>query len=71
MSSIPASSPAVDGFREDAIYGLYELYDLAHVAGWEPYSLHDLGRTYFLGWICINYYVQIILHSLPQRQVRS
>ena len=29
------------------------LYALAHVAGWEPYSLHDLRGTYFLDWICI------------------
>ena len=25
------------------IPGLYDLYDLADVAGWEPYSLHDLA----------------------------
>ena len=24
------------------IHDLYDLYDLAHVGGWEPYSLHDL-----------------------------
>ena len=24
---------------------------LAHVAGWEPYNLHDFSRTYFLVWI--------------------
>ena len=26
--------------------------DLAHVAGWEPYNMHNLGHTYFLGWFC-------------------
>ena len=34
---------------------LYDLYDLAHVAGWDPYyCLHDLlySRTRFLSWIC-------------------
>ena len=25
------------------------LYDLAHVAGWEPYNLHDLGRVSWVG----------------------
>ena len=29
-------------------YDLYDLYALAHVAGWEPYGLHDLGRV---SWI--------------------
>ena len=24
------------------LYGQYDLYDLAHVAGWDPYDLHDL-----------------------------
>ena len=27
------------------------LYDLAHVARWESYALHDVGYV-FLGWIC-------------------
>ena len=34
------------------MYGLYDLYDLALVAGWEPYNLHDIGMTYFLRPIC-------------------
>ena len=33
---------------------LYDLYDLAHVDGWEPNSLH-LNRTCLLGWICTIY----------------
>ena len=27
---------------------IYDLYDLAHVAGWEPYNPHDLAHC-FLG----------------------
>ena len=34
---------------------------VAHVAGWEPHSLHDLGHV-FLGWICTTQ----ILHNLSQ-----
>ena len=26
---------------------LYDLYDLAHVAGWEPYVLHGLGQDLY------------------------
>ena len=29
--------------------------DLPHVAGWEPYNLHDLSSTWFLGWTCTTY----------------
>ena len=39
------------------------LYDLAHMARWDPYNLPDLTK-YFLGWICT---VQI-LRSLSQRR---
>ena len=28
---------------------LYDLYDLAHVAGWDPYNLHDL-LTAHVSW---------------------
>ena len=28
---------------------LYDLYDLAHVAGWEPCNLHDLGLVSWVG----------------------
>ena len=28
---------------------MYDLYDLAHVAGWEPSKLHDLGRVSCVG----------------------
>ena len=42
------------------------LHDLAHVARWEAYNLHDLAYA-FLGWICT---IQI-LHNLSQRQVRN
>ena len=31
------------------------MYDLAHVARWEPYNPHDLPRAGFLGWICVTY----------------
>ena len=27
----------------------YDLYDLAHVAGWEPYTLHGLGHVSSVG----------------------
>ena len=27
------------------LYDLYDLYDLAHVAGGEPFNLHDLRRV--------------------------
>ena len=33
-------------FRAD---DLYDLYDLARVAGWEPYDLHDLGHVSLVG----------------------
>ena len=28
---------------------LYDLYDPAHVAGWEPYTLHDLAHVSLVG----------------------
>ena len=28
-------------FRADDLYYLYYLYDLAHIAGWERYNVHD------------------------------
>ena len=34
------------------IYIFPILYDLAHVAGWEPSNLNDLADV-FLGWICM------------------
>ena len=37
------------------------LYDLARVAGWDPYNLHHLEHD-FLGWIC----TMQILHNLSQ-----
>ena len=49
------------------IYNLFSiLYDLARVAGWEPYNLHDLADDFWIGWICTLQ----ILHSLSQREVR-
>ena len=37
-------------FREDIyIPDLCDLYDPAHAAGWEPYSLHDLTRIFCFG----------------------
>ena len=32
--------------------GLYDLLLVAHVAWWEPYSLHDLRGACFLRWTC-------------------
>ena len=29
------------------------LYDLAHVSGWEPYSLHDLGHVSRVGSVLL------------------
>ena len=28
---------------------MHDVYDLAHVAGWEPYNLHDLGHVSRVG----------------------
>ena len=43
---------------------LYDLYDLAHVAWWDPYHLHHLhdSSTCFLGWIrmCSSSSLQIL-----------
>ena len=38
---------------------LYDLYDLAHVAGWEPYGRHDLGHVSWAGSATIQ-----ILHGI-------
>ena len=27
------------------MYDVYDLYDVAHVAGWDPYHVHDLGHV--------------------------
>ena len=29
------------------------LYDLAHVAGWEPYSLHELANVSWVGSVLV------------------
>ena len=34
-------------FRADR--SIHDLYDLAHVAGWEPYNLHDLAHLSWVG----------------------
>ena len=31
------------------MYDMYDLYNLAQVAGWEPYSLHDLPHVFWAG----------------------
>ena len=53
-------------FRAD---NLYDVYDLAHVAGWEPYNLHALlllwGRFPGSGICTIQ-----ILHKISKRPVR-
>ena len=28
---------------------IHDLYDLAHVAGWEPFNLHDLAHVSWVG----------------------
>ena len=33
------------------LYDLYDLYDLAHVAGLEPYNLHDLAQVSWVGYV--------------------
>ena len=33
---------------------LYDLYDLAHVAAWEPYNLHDVGQFPGLDLCCTD-----------------
>ena len=48
------------------LYHLYNLYDPAHVAGWNPENPHHLPHVSWV-WICT---VQI-LHNLPQRQVKG
>ena len=32
------------------------MYDLAHVAEWEPAVQHARSKTRFLGWICYHAY---------------
>ena len=56
--------------KEDLFPILYDLYDLARVGGWEPYSLHDLCSTYFLDGLM--YYEMQTPHNLSQLwQVRN
>ena len=43
-SSIPTARSR--SFKADL---LPDLYDLAHVTGWDPYSLHDLGHVSWVG----------------------
>ena len=31
------------------------MYDLAHVAGWDPYSLHDLAHVSWVGSVLHRY----------------
>ena len=40
------------------------LYDLAHIAGWDPYILHDLDR-FSLGWMCST------VHRYPAQPLRA
>ena len=50
------------------MYNLYDLYDLAHVAGWESYHLHELPVYYNFPELDLCY-IQI-LHSVSLWQVR-
>ena len=42
------------------LYDLYDLYDPAHVAGSEPFNLHDLAHTSWVGPLLSTQ----ILHSI-------
>ena len=42
------------GAQTDIIPELYDLYDLAHVARWEPYNLHHLGHVSRDGFVLID-----------------
>ena len=42
------------------IHGIPDLYDVAHVAEWEPYGLHDLCIAYF-SWLGSELRTQILL----------
>ena len=48
-SSLSRSVRADKGYIPD----LYDLYDLAHDGGWEPYNLHDLGRIFWVGYVLV------------------
>ena len=39
---------------------LYDPYDLAHVAGWGPYNLHDLLWDSLMEWICTEQILRIL-----------
>ena len=55
-------------FRDDrGVPDLYDLYDLGIVAGWKPYSLHDLASVFWVKSILRRQ----ILRNLSQRQARS
>ena len=41
---------------------LYDLYDLAHVAGWDPYNLYDLLQHMFPG---LDLYYTDLAQTLP------
>ena len=54
-------------FRADRyIPDLYDLYDLAHVAGWEPYNPHDLGHV---SWVRsmqkVHTWYQVMFTTMP------
>ena len=34
---------------------LYDLYDLAEIAGWDPYNLHDLAQASCVGSVLCRY----------------
>ena len=45
---------------------LYDLNDLAHVTGWEPFNLHHLGHVAWVESVLYRTY----LRNMSYRQVR-
>ena len=49
--SFPVRDLDLSGKIYRSVPDLYDLYDLAHVSGWEPYVLHDLARVSSVGFV--------------------
>ena len=53
---------------------MHDVYDLAHVAGWEPYNLHDLGHVSWVGRgrhrsCTASHYGRLDLHDVVDRGI--